>query len=716
MLSLDALNRPQREAVTHPAGPLLVLAGAGSGKTRVLTWRIARLLAGGEDPGSILAITFTNRAAREMKERVRALVGSKVSEGMWISTFHSACVRLLRQELGRVGRSPGFTIFDADDQHTLMRRCLQRAQLAERQYAPALVLSMVSQAKSRLEGPAEFAARPGGYQHQRIYELYRLYQEGLRENHALDFDDLILETVLLMREHTDIRRHYQGRFRHVLVDEYQDTNFAQYELVKLWAAQHRSVFAVGDDDQSIYRFRGAEVRNLLSFEADYPDAKVIKLEENYRSTQNILDAAHYVVSQNLYRREKRLWTQRPAGEPVLVLAVEDPGQEAELVARGVEERVAAGVALSQCAVLYRTHAQSRPFEEACVRRGLPYSIVGGVGFYARKEIRDLLAYLRLLVNPYDYLSLRRAAQVPRRGLGEASLTRLEEHGRRNGLTVLEVLARAEDVEGLGPRQVRAAGALGELLSPLATPALTTSVRCLVQSTLDGSGLRDEITGEATDLAEAQGRLENLEEFLSACEEYERSGDGRGLAGFLEGMALMTDGDRWDDKQDRVVMMSLHSAKGLEFDTVFLVGLEEGLFPHVRSLDDNQELEEERRLCYVGMTRAKNRLYLSWARERALFGRRAAGIPSRFLAGLPCGPAQPLFPPERASVHRPAPGPGPEVTVPWRVGERVRHPRFGGGTIVAVQGAGETAQVAVAFPGNGIKQLLVQYAGLERKEG
>ena len=620
MHALDGLNRAQREAVTHPAGPVLVLAGAGSGKTRVLTYRIARLLAEGEEPRSILAITFTNRAANEMKERVRALVGPGLAGGMWISTFHSTCVRLLRAELGRVGGNAGFSIYDGDDQHALMRRCLQRAQLAERQYTPALVLSIISQAKSRLEGPAEFGARPGGFQHQRIYEVYRLYQELLRENRAMDFDDLILETVRLMREHPDVRRHYQERFRHVLVDEYQDTNYAQYELVKLWAAHHRSVFVVGDDDQSIYRFRGAEVGNLLNFEADYPGAQVIKLEENYRSTQNILDAAHQVVSQNLYRRDKRLWTRRPAGDPVLVFAVADSAQEAELVVGGVEERVAAGVELSQCAVLYRTHAQSRPFEEACVRRGLPYRIVGGIGFYARKEIRDLLAYLRLLVNPHDYLSLRRAAQVPRRGLGEASLARLEEHGRGHGLTVLEALARADAVEDLGPRQARAAAALGELLSELAGMSPATGVRHWVQSTLDATGLRDEIAREAADPAEAQARLENLEEFLAACGEYDASDAGGGLAGFLEGMALMTDGDRWDAKQDRVVMMSLHSAKGLEFDTVFLVGMEEGLFPHQRSLDDSRELEEERRLCYVGMTRAKNRLCLSWPGS----GRSSAG--------------------------------------------------------------------------------------------
>jgi DNA helicase-2/ATP-dependent DNA helicase PcrA len=716
MLSLDALNRPQREAVTHSAGPLLVLAGAGSGKTRVLTWRIARLLAEGEEPGSILAITFTNRAANEMKERVRAVVGSGLSSGMWISTFHSACVRLLRAELGRVGGNGSFTIYDSDDQHLLVRRCLQRAQLAERQYAPGAVLGIISQAKSRLEGPDEFGARPGGFQHQRLYELYRLYQEGLRENHALDFDDLILETVRLLRDHEDIRRYYQGRFRHVLVDEYQDTNYAQYELIKLWAGQHRSVFVVGDDDQSIYRFRGAEVGNLLNFEADYPDAKVIKLEENYRSTQNILDAAHHVVSQNLYRREKRLWTRRSAGDPVLVFAVEDSGEEAELVVRGVEERVASGVQLSQCAVLYRTHAQSRPFEEACVRRGLPYRIVGGVGFYARKEIRDLLAYLRLLVNPHDYLSLRRAAQAPRRGLGETSLARLEEHGRQRGLTVLQALAQAEEVEGLGSRQARAAAALGQLLSELATPDPGTGVRELVQATLEASGLMDEIAREAADPMEAESRLENLEEFLAACGEYEASGEGGSLAGFLEGMALMTDGDRWDDTQERVVMMSLHSAKGLEFDTVFLVGMEEGLLPHQRAFDDSRELEEERRLCYVGMTRAKNRLQLSWARERTLFGRHANSIPSRFLADLPCGPPQPLPLAGRLPAPRPLHAPVAGVTSQWRVGDRVRHRHFGTGTVVAVQGDGEKTQVAVAFPGSGIKQLLVAYAGLEREGG
>lgn len=715
---LAALNPAQREAVTHPGGPLLILAGAGSGKTRVLTHRIAYLLEQGEHPRRIIAITFTNKAAGEMKERVEALVGSAALGDMWVSTFHSACVRLLRAELGRLGRRSDFVIYDSADHDTLIRDCLKEANLSDRQWPPAAVGGTISRAKNRLWGPGEFAAQAGDFYHERVAEVYQLYQRRLKENNAMDFDDLILEAVRLFREHPGVRRRYQERFRHVLVDEYQDTNYAQYELVKWWAGVHRNVFVVGDDDQSIYRFRGADVSNILSFEKDYPDAKVVKLEENYRSTQNILDSAYYVVSQNLHRKEKRLWTRRPTGEPAVVCSVDDGHQEAEFVAREVERRVTAGVMLSQCAVLYRTHAQSRAFEEMFVRLGVPYEIAGGVRFYERKEIKDLLAYLRLLVNPYDYLSLRRVANVPRRGLGDASMARIEEYGRTNQLPVVTLLEEAGTIEGVGARQARAAGALARLLAELAAAAEGAAVSDIIERTLHASGLRGEIQRVAADMSEVETRLEILEEFLSVAREYDLAPVGEGLRGFLESIALMTDVDRLDQRQDRVVMMSLHSAKGLEFDTVFLVGLEEGLFPHVRSFDDPHQLEEERRLCYVGMTRAQNRLFLSWARQRLIFGRTNLSIRSRFLNDIPKELVESICYPERAPV-RPqvlaATRPAADVGT-FKPGDRVRHVRFGHGTIVAVQGTGEGAQVAVAFPGNGIKQLMVQYAGLEKDGG
>jgi DNA helicase-2/ATP-dependent DNA helicase PcrA len=712
MWFLDDLNPAQLAAVTHPGGPLLILAGAGSGKTRVLTRRVAYLLARGEDPQAILAITFTNKAADEMKARVRELVG-KVADGMWVSTFHAACVRLLRRELDRVGRRGDFTIIDTTDQRAALRECLKRLDLPERQWSPARIAGAISKAKNQLLGPSEYRAEASDFYHRTVGEVYGLYQQYLRDSNGLDFDDLLMETVRLLRGHPDVLAYYQRRFAHVLVDEYQDTNRAQYLIVRLLTERHRNAFVVGDDDQSIYRFRGADIANILDFEKDYPDAKVVKLEQNYRSTQPILDAAYHIIARNVHRKPKRLWTERPSGGRPVVCTVPTGECEAEFVAKEIIRRVQAGVSPAECAVLYRTHAQSRLLEEAFERWRVPYTVVGGVRFYERKEIKDLLAYLRLLVNAHDYISLRRVANVPRRGLGPVSVTRLEEHARQQGMSITAALSAADTVSGLTRPQVQAACELAGELERLSAAVQAAGALGISEAALEAFGLRAEIERTAKDAREADERLDNLREFLAAAQSYDLREPGGGLRGFLEEMALLTDIDTLAEADERVPVMTLHSAKGLEFDSVFLVGMEEGLLPHVRSLEDEGELEEERRLCYVGITRARNHLYLVTAERRQLYGDSQPAIRSRFLHDLPpvlveetTYPPPPAAEPVtgRTGVVRPADN-------GLRPGQKVRHPQWGGGTVVAVRGDGDEAVVSVAFPDRGIKQLMALYAGL-----
>ncbi|MCL4426487.1 MAG: UvrD-helicase domain-containing protein, partial [Firmicutes bacterium] len=625
MSILDQLNPQQRQAVTIKRGPALILAGAGSGKTRVLTYRIAYLLEQGADPFHILAITFTNKAAAEMKERVKVLVGHR-AEPMWISTFHSACVRTLRRDGARIGYPPGFSIYDASDQQTLIKECLKEAALSEKQYPPAAILGAIGRAKDKMLEPAAFQARARTFYDSKVGELYQCYQKRLRQNNALDFDDLLIQTVRLLQDNPDLAEYYQGRFQHILVDEYQDTNYPQYLLVNLLARRHRNLFVVGDDDQCIYLWRGAEPANILNFEADYPEATVIKLEQNYRSTPQILGAANHVIKHNLGRKGKVLWTDRGNGEKVVAFAGEDEFEEAYFLAREIEY-LRSVYNFTDFAVLYRTHAQSRVLEEVFVRRQIPYHIVGGLKFYERKEIKDILAYLRLLLNPRDVLSFRRAANL-RRGLGEVTIFRVESFAMTEGLTLIQAGLKGKEIPGIRGRAAEGLVAFAQLMEVLRQKAESLPAAELIPEVIRSTGY-DEVLREGTE-TEYQTRRENLAELVAVASEKGPERKDATLEEFLARVSLFTDIDRYDEDKNAVTMMTLHSAKGLEFPVVFLVGMEEGVFPHSRSLDQQEELEEERRLCYVGMTRARERLYMTWARARNLYGGPMVRPPSRFL--------------------------------------------------------------------------------------
>ncbi len=744
---LADLNPEQRAAVTAPPGPLLILAGAGSGKTRVLTRRLAHLLRGGADPGRILAITFTNKAAREMQTRVEALLGP-VGRGMWVQTFHSACARMLRRDITRFGYTPDFTILDADDQRTAVREVLRGLGYDEHRFQPGAVVGRISAQKNALRGPAEAAEAARDPWSQAVAVAFAAYQRMLQQANCLDFDDLLLLTVRLLEEPDGTG--YREYFHHVLVDEYQDTNLAQYRIVRAVAAAHRSLTAVGDEDQSIYRFRGADVGNLRRFEADFPEARIIRLERNYRSTQRILDAAGSVIGHNARRYPKRLWTDRGAGEPIALYRAEDAGDEAAFVAAEVARLRRAGAGWSDFAVLYRTHAQSRAVEEALLGGGVPYVVVGGLKFYERKEIKDALGYLRLLVNPVDWPSFRRAVAAPRRGVGEATLAALASHIEQTGEALPSALAHAAEVPGIG-RAGPVLRSFAELLErlrgeaegavdgdggprPAGAAREPAAVAELIASVLDRSGLAAALRAE--DSLEARTRLENLNELLSVAAQ---NGPvvGRGLEGlrrFLEQAALIAEADAVPEGsagEGAVVLLTLHAAKGLEFPVVFLTGLEEGVFPHSRALQSatagGEDLEEERRLCYVGMTRARSRLYLTCAQRRAFYGGAPQPAqPSRFLAEI--DPA--LLHEVRTRATRgtdvwrraaagPARAPAPRAAeaeaglLEVAVGERVLHPRWGEGVVVACQGRGPDGEATVDFPGLGRRQLVLGYARLRR---
>lgn len=693
---LSSLNPAQRSAVEHGYGPLLVLAGAGSGKTRVLTYRIAYLIYHLKvPPRNILAITFTNKAAREMRERVAALL-PEAAHDLWVATFHATCARILRREITVLGYDPRFAIYDEDDQQTLIRDCLGELDLDERSYPPAAFRSAISWAKNWLIGPDAYAARASDWYGELVARVYRIYQERLQANNAVDFDDLLMLTVRLFQEHPEVLARWRDRFQHILVDEYQDTNHAQYVLVNLLAAQHKNLFVVGDPDQSIYGWRGADITNILNFERDYPDAKVIKLEQNYRSTARILNAANSVIRHNAARKEKRLWTARGDGPPLVVYCGADEKAEAHFVADRVRELVRSeGRSYREFAVLYRTHAQSRALEEVLLREGIPYVIVGGLRFYERKEIKDVMAYLRVVANPADSLSLVRIINTPRRGIGKVSVQRLFNYARETGLTPVAALAHAESIPGLTRKVATKMKRLGEILGELA--AHEGPVTELVRMVYDRTGYWQELVNEGT--VEAETRMENLLEFLTVTHAFDTSTGGT-LDEFLAELALLTDIDRYDERADAVTLMTLHSAKGLEFPVVFLVGMEESIFPHARALYEPHELEEERRLCYVGITRAQERLYLTYCTQRMLYGRYCENEPSRFLEEIP---------PELVQTWEDA----PRETPAFAPGDRVRHRMWGEGVVVGLEGVGDDAQVRVAFPEQGVKTLLVRYAPLER---
>ncbi|WP_420542074.1 DNA helicase PcrA [Rubrobacter naiadicus] len=676
---LDSLNPTQREAATHTEGPLLILAGAGSGKTRVLTHRIAYILERGlAGPEEILAITFTNKAAREMKERVALLVGPE-SRRMWVSTFHAFCARILRAHAEKLGYKREFTIYDQADSVRLVKRCIVELGKDPKRFNPRAFAAQISAAKNQLVSPDDFLKSAEGYIAENVAEVYDLYQNRLYENDAMDFDDLIMQTVALMELFPDVRERYQSRFRYISVDEYQDTNHAQYRLVNLLAAGHRNLCVVGDDDQSVYSWRGADIRNILDFERDYPDARVIKLEQNYRSTQTILDAANAVIANNASRKPKRLWTDGEAGERIRVFAAPDEHAEARFVASEVDRMLASGIPPSEVAVFYRTNAQSRALEDVLVREGIPYQIVGGVRFYERAEVKDAMAYLAVIANPDDSVSLERIINTPKRGIGQTSVAKLQEHAAREGITLYESLGEAERA-GLSGKAQKSCTELRALFEGWRTAARELSPSQIVEAVLEESGYRGELEAEGT--VEAESRLENLEELVGAARAYEAAEPEATLEGFLQEQALYSEVDEVGS-EGRVTLMTLHNAKGLEFDHVFIVGMEEDTFPHARSMDE-QNLEEERRLCYVGITRAKRTLTLSYARSRTSWGEREYRMPSRFISEIPeefRAGGTPGFVARRGRSE-----PEPAVVTPgYRAGEKVRHAKFGLGEVVEARG-------------------------------
>lgn len=718
---LADLNPPQREAVVTTEGPLLILAGAGSGKTRVLTRRMAYLVQEkGVAPERILAITFTNKAAREMKERVEALVGLKAS-AMWVSTFHSACVRILRREISLLGYDENFNIYDPQDQESLLREVLKELNLDEKNFPPKSLLAAFSRAKNYLLGPEDLAAQAGNWREEKAAEIFAAYQERLKASNALDFDDILMLTVDLFERYPDVLEKYRNFFRYIMVDEYQDTNHAQYRLIRLLSATHRNLCVVGDDDQSIYGWRGADVQNILDFEKDYPEAKIIRLEQNYRSTRTILEAANAVVACNLRRKPKRLWTENDAGAPVVAYRAATEWDEAFFVAEEIlrlqrEE----GYPFRAVAVLYRTNAQSRVLEETFLRQGIPYRLVGALRFYERKEIKDLLAYLRLLVNPRDELSFRRLLLM-RKGVGTATVDRLVEFARSQDMPFTEALIVAEraGVKGKVLQEVRG---LSELLQRFADYAETMSIGLLVDTVLEESGLLAEYDDGT---AEGRSRRENLQEFLSVVRGFESQSEEKAdLATFMAAVSLMSDVDTLEEGgPDAVTLMTFHSAKGLEFPVVFMAGMEENLFPTSRASFSQEEMEEERRLCYVGITRAKERLYLTLAATRLLYGRAMANPPSRFLGEIPdhliCWlnrPGTGVVAGEKVEKGEKMQTTAERGTAQWQPGQKVEHAKWGPGVIVGVQEEKGDIILTVAFPNQGIKKLLASLAPLRLAGG
>ena len=689
---LESLNPTQLDAVEHTEGPLLILAGAGSGKTRVLTHRVAYLIDQGlAAPEEVLAITFTNKAAREMKDRVALLVGPD-SRKMWVSTFHAFCARILRAHAEKLGYKRGFSIYDGADQVRLVKRCIVELGKDPKRFNPRSFQAQISSAKNVLMPPDDFLRNTEGYIAENVAEVYDLYQRRLYENNAMDFDDLIMQTVALLELFPEVRDRYQTRFKYVHVDEYQDTNHAQYRLVNVLAAAHRNLCVVGDDDQSVYSWRGADIRNILDFEQDYPEAKVVKLEQNYRSTQTILDAANAVVANNASRKAKELWTAGGEGERIRVFAASDEYAEARFVVSEVEKLTDRGASPREIAAFYRTNAQSRALEDVLVREGVPYQIVGGVRFYERAEIKDAMAYLAVISNPADSVGLERIINVPKRGLGNTSVAKLQDHARRNGLTLYESLAEVP-AAGLAGKAEKACASVRELFEGWRVAAREVSPAELIGAVLDESGYRGELRAENT--IEAESRLENLEELINAAREYERVESEPTLDGFLQEQALYSQQDSVTSEGGSVTLMTLHNAKGLEFDHVFVVGMEEGTFPHARSLDE-QNLEEERRLAYVGITRAKKTLTLTHAKLRSNWGEREYRMPSRFLSEIPDEFKSGTVPTgsaagrggwgvtsfgQRERGFQRATSAGAD----YSTGEKVRHAKFGVGQVVEAGG-------------------------------
>jgi DNA helicase II / ATP-dependent DNA helicase PcrA len=725
---LAELNPPQRDAVTHGDGPLLVLAGAGSGKTRVLTHRIAWLVATGRaQPGEILAITFTNKAADEMRERVEQLVG-RVSRLMWVMTFHSACARILRREATLLGYKGTFTIYDASDSLRMVKRCLKELELDPKRFPPRAVQAQISGAKNQLLDAEGFREQQGSFFEQTAADVYELYEKRMHEANSMDFDDLLVRTVNVFELFDDVRERYQRAFRNVLVDEYQDTNRVQYRLLQLLCEQHGNLFVVGDDAQSIYGFRNADIRNILEFERDFPDTDVVKLEQNYRSTQTILDATNAIIANNRGQKPKRLWTDIEGGDPVRIAELGDEHEEARYIA-GEVDRLASdeGVSRTEIAVFYRTNAQSRVLEDTLVRFDVPYQVIGGTKFYERAEIKDAIAYLTLLANPADAVSFARVVNSPRRGIGQTTQGRLLSHANTTGQSVWDVAQRPEDVPGLGSAAIKAVSRFAETMEGLRERAAAAPpVAELLEVLLSESGYLDALEAERT--IEAEGRAENLHELVGVAGEFdanralEQSSEGEQIAPldeFLQQIALYTDQDALRDDEEQVTLMTLHNAKGLEYEAVFMIGCEEGVFPHSRSIEEGN-LEEERRLCYVGATRAKRTLTLSFARQRSLYGARGFNLPSRFLSEIPeqlvereGGVEATGWLSEGATASPLSSAREPRPAVELGVGDDVVHASFGEGVVTGVEPG---SVVVVRFAADGTeRKLMADYAPL-RKAG
>ncbi|MCI5685785.1 MAG: DNA helicase PcrA [Enterococcus gallinarum] len=738
---LANMNPRQKEAVMHTEGPLLLMAGAGSGKTRVLTHRIAYLIEEKNvNPWNILAITFTNKAAREMKERVNQLLGSG-GEDVWVSTFHSMCVRILRRDVDQIGYSRNFTIIDTSEQNTLMKRVLKELNIDPKKYDPRSILGAISNAKNELLTPADYENQQGSLFEQIVGRCYALYQKELRNNQCMDFDDLIMNTIRLFKENEDTLQFYQRKFHYIHVDEYQDTNHAQYTLVNLLADRFKNLCVVGDADQSIYGWRGANMQNILDFEKDYPDAAVILLEQNYRSTQTILNAANQVIKNNRNRPDKNLWTENRAGEKITYYRGDSERDEARFIVSEMQKQIAdKGRKFGDFAVLYRTNAQSRVIEEMLLKANVPYTMVGGRKFYDRKEIRDILAYLSAIANPSDSLSLERIINVPKRGIGATSVEKLREFASLHEWSLLEA-AMNVDLANISGKAGKELGSFGMMMDQFAQMIPYLSVTELTKEILDKTGYKQDLINQNN--LESQSRLENLEEFLTVTQEFDKRFEAQNeddadaleekLTVFLNDLALLSDVDSYEEESSQVTLMTLHAAKGLEFPVVFLIGLEENIFPLSRALMEESELEEERRLAYVGITRAEEELFLTNAFSRTLYGRTQYNRPSRFVEEIEQDLLQSLG--ERTQPKGAAASFQPKVFKPtytqprqstvssrqtttaagnqWQVGGKVNHKKWGVGTIVRTTGAAQDLELDVAFPQQGVKRLLAAFAPIEK---
>lgn len=743
MSKYDLLNPEQKEAVFHYEGPLLILAGAGSGKTRVLTHRVAWLIEEKQvNPWNIMAITFTNKAAGEMRDRVETMLGGALG-GVWVATFHSTCVRILRRYIDRIGFGTNFTIYDGDDQKTIIKEICKRFQIDTKLYRERFFMAAISAAKDELLSPDDYAKQVhGDTRKQKVAEVYREYQKQLRASNALDFDDLIFRTVELFQKDAEVLEQYQDRFRFIMVDEYQDTNTAQFKLVSLLAAKYRNLCVVGDDDQSIYRFRGANIQNILSFEEIYPDAKVIRLEQNYRSTQNILTAANEVICHNEGRKEKKLWTANGDGDKVRFRQFLNGFEEAEYVAGMISRKVGAGKwRYGDCAVLYRTNAQSRMFEEKFLFANVPYKIVGGINFYGRKEIKDVLAYLKTIENGRDDLAVRRIINVPKRGIGATTINRVQEYANTEDMSFYDALRVAGTIPGVGKSVAKLDGFV-QMIQTMRSKQPYYSVKELIEDVLEQTEYRKELMAEGTE--EALDRLANIDELLNKAASYAEHADTPSLGGFLEEVALVADIDNLEEDADHVVMMTLHSAKGLEFPVVFMVGMEDGMFPSYMSIssEDAADLEEERRLCYVGITRAKETLILTSARQRMVRGEIHYNRVSRFIEDIPkevlaeneTANVQPKEKKERPETKahaayrqmretfktkafaQPQVEAKKEGGLSYDVGDRVRHIKFGVGSVTDIREGGRDYEVTVNFDRVGVKKMFASFAKLTKVEG